>query len=86
MAGHRLKGRIGRITGVDPAGFNLSIHDLSLTIQLPCIIENDFKPDSSFSCAGPTFKFVSNEFRLDKSDAKFVDIVRPLEIKFTQVN
>lgn len=43
LAGYRLGGKIGRITGIDPAG--------------------------------PTFKYVDDEFRLDKSDAKFVDIV-----------
>ncbi|CAG7836991.1 unnamed protein product, partial [Allacma fusca] len=43
LAGHGLKGEIGRITGLDPAG--------------------------------PTFRFLENEDRLDKSDAKFVDII-----------
>ncbi|XP_035705230.1 pancreatic triacylglycerol lipase isoform X2 [Folsomia candida] len=43
MAGHRLNGRIGRVTGIDPAG--------------------------------PTFKYIPNELRLDKRDAKFVDII-----------
>jgi len=52
MAGSRLKGRIGRITGVDPAG--------------------------------PTFKYVSNEFRLDRTDAKFVDIVSYFIINIDQ--
>ncbi|CAL8143807.1 unnamed protein product [Orchesella dallaii] len=43
LAGHRLGGKVGRITGIDPAG--------------------------------PTFKYVDDEFRLDKTDAKFVDII-----------
>lgn len=43
LAGHKLNGILGRITGIDPAG--------------------------------PTFRFVDNEFRLDKSDAQFVDII-----------
>lgn len=43
LAGHSLKGAVGRITGLDPAG--------------------------------PTFRYLGNEDRLDKSDAKFVDII-----------
>ncbi|CAG7820627.1 unnamed protein product [Allacma fusca] len=43
MAAKPFKGKVGRITGLDPAG--------------------------------PTFKFVGREFRLDKNDAKFVDVI-----------
>jgi len=42
-AGHKLKGKLGRITGLDPAN--------------------------------PLYRYVTNDLRLDKSDAKFVDVI-----------
>lgn len=63
IAGHELKGKLRRITGLDPAGISYNV----------CLIL-PFKLLTFGTIPGPGFRFLDNEFRLDKSDAEFVDV------------